>query len=91
MMDGRIGAIRDTLNENQLDEVTIMSYSAKFSSQFTGHSGMPAKAHPATIAVYTTGNLTRLSAFNKNDAILSTLRDIEEGARYCNGKPALPY
>ena len=36
MMDGRIAAIRNILDDNQLDDVSIMSYSAKFSSQFYG-------------------------------------------------------
>jgi porphobilinogen synthase len=91
MMDGRIGAIREVLNENQLDDVSIMSYSAKFSSQFYGPFRDACKSTP-------TGNIKlhdrktyQASAFNKNDAILATIRDIEEGADIVMVKPALPY
>ena len=91
MMDGRISAIRDTLNENQLDDISIMSYSAKFSSQFYGPFRDACKSTPGNNCSIQDRKTYQSSLFNKNDAILSTLRDIEEGADIVMVKPALPY
>ncbi|MGG9960387.1 porphobilinogen synthase [Ferruginibacter sp. SUN106] len=91
MMDGRIGAIRETLNENQFDDISIMSYSAKFSSQFYGPFRDACKSTPGNNCNIHDRRTYQASAFNKNDAILSTLRDIEEGADIVMVKPALPY
>jgi len=91
MMDGRIGAIRDTLNENQLDDISIMSYSAKFSSQFYGPFRDACKSTPGNNCNIQDRKTYQSSLFNKNDAILSTLRDIEEGADIVMVKPSLPY
>jgi porphobilinogen synthase len=91
MMDGRIGAIRKTLDENGLDEVSIMSYSAKFSSQFYGPFRDACKSTPANNPALSNRKTYQASSFNKNDAILCTLRDIEEGADIVMVKPALPY
>jgi porphobilinogen synthase len=91
MMDGRIGAIRTVLNEHQLDDTCIMSYSAKFSSQFYGPFRDACKSTPGGNCSISDRKTYQASAFNKNDAILSTLRDIEEGADIVMVKPALPY
>ena len=91
MMDGRIGAIRDILNEHQLDDVSIMSYSAKFSSQFYGPFRDACKSTPGNNNKLHDRKTYQASPFNKNDALLSTLRDIEEGADIVMVKPALPY
>ena len=91
MMDGRIAAIRNILNENKLDDVCIMSYSAKFSSQFYGPFRDACKSAPGNNCNIHNRKTYQASAFNKNDAILSTLRDIEEGADIVMVKPALPY
>ncbi|NOT91199.1 porphobilinogen synthase [Ferruginibacter sp.] len=91
MMDGRIGAIRNILDNNQLDEVSIMSYSAKFSSQFYGPFRDACKSTPGNNNKLQDRKTYQASSFNKNDAILSTLRDIEEGADIVMVKPALPY
>ncbi len=91
MMDGRIAAIRKLLNENQFDEVCIMSYSAKFSSQFYGPFRDACKSAPGGNCSIHDRKTYQASPFNKNDAILSTLRDIEEGADIVMVKPALPY
>jgi porphobilinogen synthase len=91
MMDGRIGAIREALNENQFDDISIMSYSAKFSSQFYGPFRDACKSTPGNNCTIHDRKTYQASAFNKNDAILSTLRDIEEGADIVMVKPALPY
>jgi porphobilinogen synthase len=91
MMDGRIGAIRNILNENNFDDVCIMSYSAKFSSQFYGPFRDACKSTPGNNCNIHNRKTYQASAFNKNDAILSTLRDIDEGADIVMVKPALPY
>ncbi|MGC4103288.1 porphobilinogen synthase [Ferruginibacter sp.] len=91
MMDGRISAIRDILNENQLDDIAIMSYSAKFSSQFYGPFRDACKSTPGNNCSIHDRKSYQASPFNKNDAILSTIRDIEEGADIVMVKPALPY
>lgn len=91
MMDGRIGAIRNILDSNQLDNVSIMSYAAKFSSQFYGPFRDACKSAPGNNCNINNRKTYQVSPFNKNDAILSTLRDIEEGADIVMVKPALPY
>ena len=91
MMDGRIAAIRNILDENQLDDVTIMSYSSKFSSQYYGPFRDACKSAPGSDCKITDRKTYQISAFNKNDAISSTLRDIKEGADIVMVKPAVPY
>ena len=91
MMDGRIGAIRNILDSNALDDISIMSYSAKFSSQFYGPFRDACKSTPGINCNIHNRKSYQASPFNKNDALLSTLRDIEEGADIVMVKPALPY
>jgi porphobilinogen synthase len=91
MMDGRIAAIRKILNDNELDDISIMSYSAKFSSQFYGPFRDACKSTPGNNTKLSNRKTYQASSFNKNDAILSTLRDIEEGADIVMVKPGLPY
>jgi porphobilinogen synthase len=91
MMDGRIGAIRKTLDDNGLDDISIMSYSAKFSSQFYGPFRDACKSTPGNNIKLSNRKTYQASAFNKNDVIVSTIRDIAEGADIVMVKPALPY
>jgi porphobilinogen synthase len=91
MMDGRIAATRNSLNENGLDEVSIMSYSAKFNSQFYGPFRDACKSSPYNNIKLSNRKTYQASAFNKNDVISCTQRDIEEGADIVMVKPALPY
>ena len=91
MMDGRISAIRNILDAHALDEVSIMSYSAKFSSQFYGPFRDACKSTPGANCNLQNRKTYQASPYNKNDAVLSTLRDIEEGADIVMVKPALPY
>lgn len=91
MMDGRIGAIRNILNNNQMDDVSIMSYSAKFSSQFYGPFRDACKSTPGNNCNIHNRKTYQVSPFNKKDAILSTIRDVDEGADIVMVKPALPY
>ena len=91
MMDGRITAIRNILDANQFDDVSIMSYSAKFSSQFYGPFRDACKSTPGGNCNIHNRKTYQASSLNKNDVILCTIRDIEEGADIVMVKPALPY
>jgi porphobilinogen synthase len=90
MTDGRIGAIRTSLDVLGYDTVSIMSYSAKFSSQFYG---------PFRDACHSAPNINglrnrktyQLSPLNINDAIASSLRDEKQGADILMVKPAALY
>jgi porphobilinogen synthase len=87
MMDGRISAIRDSLDNGGLDEVGIMSYSAKFSSQLYGPFRDACHSSPAEGKIKDRKSY-QLSPSNPEDAILSSIRDAEEGADILMVKPA---
>lgn len=87
MMDGRIAAIRNSLDDHNLDEVSIMSYSAKFSSQLYGPFRDACHSSPADGKIKDRKSY-QLSPANPEDAILSSIRDAEEGADILMVKPA---
>jgi porphobilinogen synthase len=87
MMDGRIGAIRSRLNEIHLDHVSIMSYSAKFSSQWYGPFRDACHSAPNTHGIKDRKTY-QISPFTIEDAISSSLRDEMEGADILMVKPA---
>ena len=91
MMDGRIGAIRQLLDSNGFDDVCIMSYSAKFNSQFYGPFRDACKSQPNKENGLRDRKTYQISYFNAKDAILTALRDAEEGADIIMVKPAIPY
>jgi porphobilinogen synthase len=91
MMDGRIAAIRSVLEANGFDDISIMSYSAKFSSQFYGPFRDACKSTPGNGCSISDRKSYQISSFNRNDALLSTYRDAEEGADIVMVKPAMPY
>ena len=88
MMDGRIGAIRSALEKNGHSEVSIMSYTAKYSSSFYG---------PFRDAVGASGALTgdkktyQMDIANSNEALRLVARDLKEGADMVMIKPGMPY
>ncbi len=88
MMDGRIGAIRDTLDEHGFTNTAIMSYAAKYASAFYG---------PFRDAVNSSGYLKgdkktyQMDPANSEEAIMETSLDIDEGADMVMVKPGLPY
>lgn len=89
MMDGRIGAIRTTLEANRCIHTSIMAYSAKYASAFYG---------PFRDAVGSSSNLGKsnkkvyqMNPANGNEALLEAGLDIEEGADMVMVKPGLPY
>lgn len=88
MMDGRIGAIRRTLDENALENVKIMSYAAKYASAFFG---------PFRDAVNSGGFLKgdkktyQMNPANSDEALREVQLDIAEGADMVMVKPGMPY
>jgi porphobilinogen synthase len=89
MMDGRIGAIRQALEAEQLIHTRIMAYSAKYASAFYG---------PFRDAVGSAGNLGKgnkkvyqMDPANTDEALREVAMDIAEGADMVMVKPGMPY
>lgn len=87
MMDGRVRAIRNALDENAFDDVLIMSYSVKYSSSFYGPFRDAADSAPA----FGDRKTYQMDYRNKKEAIIETELDIEEGADMIMVKPAMAY
>ena len=87
MMDGRVGAIRDALDDNGHDQVAIMSYAAKYCSAFYGPFRDAAGSTPA----YGDRRTHQMDPANVNEALREVALDLEEGADIVMVKPALPY
>jgi len=89
MMDGRIGAIREILEDNGFVNTRILAYSAKYASSFYG---------PFRDAVGSASNLAggnkytyQMDPANSGEAIREVALDLEEGADMVMIKPAMPY
>ncbi len=87
MMDGRVGAIRRTLDENGLLDVGILSYAAKFSSAFYGPFREAAHSAPQ----FGDRKTHQMDPANRLEALKEMQSDIEEGADMIMVKPALSY
>jgi porphobilinogen synthase len=87
MMDGRIGAIRETLDANGFDQTGIMSYAAKFASVFYGPFREAAESPPQ----FGDRRSYQMDSANAEEALREVALDIEEGADIVLVKPALPY
>ena len=90
MMDGRIAAIRAALDVLGHDDVCIMSYAAKFSSQLYGPFRDACHSAPKSGGLKNRKTY-QMDAANLNDAIASALRDEREGADILMVKPAALY
>ena len=90
MMDGRIASIRTKLDALGFDAVSIMSYAAKFSSQFYGPFRDACHSSPNTNGLKNRKTY-QLSPNNLNDALACALRDEKEGADILMVKPAALY
>ena len=90
MMDGRIAAIRNKLDALGFETVSIMSYAAKFSSQFYGPFRDACHSAPNSKGLQNRKSY-QLSPFNINDALACALRDEKEGADILMVKPAALY
>jgi len=89
MMDGRIGAIREALEDNGFPNTQIMAYSAKYASSFYG---------PFRDAVGSSSNLAggnkktyQMDPANSDEAIHECALDLDEGADIIMVKPGMPY
>ena len=87
MMDGRVAAIRNALDDEGLSDTSIMAYSAKFASAFYGPFREAAESAPA----FGDRRTYQLDSANGEEAVREALLDIEEGADIIMVKPALPY
>jgi porphobilinogen synthase len=87
MMDGRIGAIRKALEENNFTKTGIMSYSAKYASCFYGPFRDALDSAPG----FGDKKTYQMNYTNRTEAIKETLQDVEEGADIVMVKPALAY
>ena len=87
MMDGRVGAIRKTLDENQFEETPILSYAAKYASGFYGPFRVAAESKPQ----FGDRKSYQMDPANGDEALREVQLDIEEGADIVMVKPALPY
>jgi porphobilinogen synthase len=87
MFDGRIGAIRQALDERGFHDVTIMSYAAKYCSAFYGPFRDAAGSAPA----FGDRRTHQMDPANVEEALREVAEDIEEGADIVMVKPALAY
>ena len=87
MMDGRVGVIREALDQNGYTDVSIMSYTAKYASAFYGPFRDALNSAPKSGDKKT----YQMNPANKREALLEAQLDFEEGADMLMVKPALCY
>jgi porphobilinogen synthase len=87
MMDGRVGVIRDALDDNGFTDVSIMSYTAKYASAFYGPFRDALNSAPKSGDKKT----YQMNPANKREALIEAELDIAEGADFIMVKPALCY
>jgi porphobilinogen synthase len=87
MMDGRVAAIRETLDAHDLQQVSIMSYSVKYASAFYS----PFRQAVASAPRFGDRKTYQMDPANRREALLESALDIEEGADLLMVKPALAY
>ena len=87
MMDGRVGAIREALDEANCTETPIMAYSAKYASSFYGPFREAAESTPQ----FGDRRSYQMDPANGTEAMREIALDIDEGADIVMVKPALPY
>ena len=87
MMDGRVGAIRDLLDENHFENTAIMSYSIKFASSYYG----PFREASDSAPQFGDRKSYQMDYRNPNEAMKEAWLDEAEGADVLMVKPALAY
>lgn len=87
MMDGRVRAIREALDENGFLHIPIMAYSAKFASGYYGPFRDAAHSAPQ----FGDRRSYQMDYHNKKEALREIADDIDEGADFVMVKPALAY
>ncbi|MBF0170980.1 MAG: porphobilinogen synthase [Nitrospinae bacterium] len=87
MMDGRIGFVRNALDEQGFSNIPIMAYSAKYASGFYGPFREACDSEPA----FGDRRSYQMDPANLNEGLREALLDIQENADIIMVKPALPY
>ena len=87
MMDGRIGVIRDALDDNGFTNVSIMSYTAKYASAFYG----PFRDALDSAPKFGDKKTYQMNPANRKEALIEAQLDTQEGADFLMVKPALSY
>jgi porphobilinogen synthase len=87
MMDGRVGAIREVLDEHKFQDIAILAYAAKYCSGFYGPFREAADSAPQ----FGDRRSYQMDPANAREALKEVALDIEEGADLVMVKPALPY
>ena len=87
MMDGRIGLIRELLDQEGYTDIPIMAYSAKYASAFYG----PFREAAGSAPQFGDRSEYQMNPANSREAIKEVKLDIEEGADMVMVKPALAY
>ena len=87
MMDGRVGYIRNLLDQNGFTDVSIMSYTAKYTSGFYN----PFREALDSAPKFGDKKTYQMNPANRNEALLEAQLDADEGADFLMVKPALAY
>jgi porphobilinogen synthase len=87
MMDGRVGYIRDLLDQNGFTEVSIMSYTAKYASGFYN----PFRDALDSAPKFGDKKTYQMNPANRREALIEAALDEQEGADFLMVKPALAY
>jgi len=87
MMDGRVAAIRNLLDENGFDHIPLMSYAAKYASGYYGPFREAAESTPQ----FGDRRSYQMDPANRREALREARMDVEEGADIIMVKPGLPY
>jgi porphobilinogen synthase len=87
MMDGRVGVIREALDEHKFENISILAYAAKYSSAFYGPFREAAQSTPQ----FGDRRGYQMDPANAREALKEVEMDLNEGADMVMVKPALPY
>jgi porphobilinogen synthase len=87
MMDGRVGVIREALDEHKFENISILAYAAKYSSAFYGPFREAAQSTPQ----FGDRRGYQMDPANAREALREVKMDLDEGADMVMVKPALSY
>jgi porphobilinogen synthase len=87
MMDGRIAAIREALDQTGFGDVPVLSYAAKYASAFYG----PFREAAGSAPQFGDRRSYQMDPANRREALKEVLQDLDEGADFVMVKPALAY
>ncbi|MBK0382299.1 porphobilinogen synthase [Pedobacter sp. SD-b] len=87
MMDGRVGYIREALDQNGFSNVSIMSYTAKYASAFYG----PFRDALNSAPKFGDKKTYQMNPANQREALIEAALDVQEGADFLMVKPATTY